>query len=70
MSRKISIDEVTERAVRAALAIVDEATEGTSQHSAGPCGDALAHRLHETIESALAAHFESDLAPAFVTCDY
>lgn len=67
MKKTISIDEVTTEAVRAALAVLDEATDRTSKRSAGPMGDELAYALHRTIEKAMKEHFEHpDFAPAFV----
>ncbi len=65
--RTINIEDVTTKAVRAALDLVDAAADKTSNKSDGPCGDALAYKLHETINAALHAHFSHpDVAPAFV----
>jgi hypothetical protein len=70
MTKTVNIEDVTTKAVRAALDIVDEAADKTSNKSDGPCGDVLAYKLHETINAALHAHFSHpDLAPAFVCAD-
>lgn len=49
----VDIEEVTSNAVSAALEQIDLATNGATKQSAGPCGDQLAGRLHQIIESAL-----------------
>ncbi len=68
MKATISITDVTERAVRAALAVIDEATNGTSEHRDSPCGDKLAVALDREIRAALTAHFDRDCGyrPAYV----
>lgn len=47
------IDDLTRRAVSAALAEIDAETCDETRRSAGPCGDALASKLHRVIEQAL-----------------
>lgn len=67
MCKKIEIEEVTTQAVQAALAVIDEATDGTSKQSNGPAGDKLAGELHELISEAVRKHFAHPLyAPGFI----
>lgn len=63
----ISIEEITQNAVRSALKILDDATDGTTGRSASPCGDRLAYSLDELIQKSLREHFHSEFAPAFIT---
>ncbi len=64
---RINIDDVTREAVKAALAVIDEATDGASKVSACPCGDPLAFKLHKLIEAAITEHMaHPDYGPAFV----
>ena len=68
--KTINIEDVTTKAVHAALDIIDEAVDKTSRRSPGPCGDELAYVLHETIKTALIKHMaHPDLAPAFVKAE-
>lgn len=53
-----TIDDITTDAVMAALESIDKDLTGT-KHSAGPCGDALANKLHEVIEAAVAKHLSA-----------
>lgn len=65
--KTVDLDEVTRNAVNAALAVIDEAADGTCRRSDGPCGDALAGTLDDIIRKAVKAHFDHpDYAPAFV----
>ena len=65
--RKLSIETTTYLATRAALRVLDEATEGTTRQSGSPCGDKLAADIHKLIERALREHLEHpDYAPAFI----
>lgn len=50
---EINLDELTSMAVKAALQVIDIATDGKTQNPMGPCGDKLATSLHDIIESAL-----------------
>ncbi len=46
-------DEITRKAVQAALNVIDESTLGATNKSEGPCGDKLAAELHKVISAAL-----------------
>lgn len=49
----IDLEQVTRKAVIAALESLDNSTENRTSRPQGPCGDSLASSLHETILKAL-----------------
>lgn len=53
----LDIDEITRKAVLAALDIIDTETGGRTGHWDGPCGDLLASNLHRIIEASLKEEF-------------
>lgn len=61
--RYIKIEELTEKAVRAMLRVIDSETAGTTNACGSPCGDKLAFDVHERIKVALREHFRSEFAP-------